>query len=193
MLLSNPPALRLQIKPVPGTDGALSRLSITYILDPPTYSAHHLAPPFLFLYQTFRDNIPAHQYAPGDIQASDAAGPLPRVFTPRSDEDNLQEWRLVEGRQVKGTVILRMNVWPRKVDVSTPLGARIDLRKDQGGLQGAGSWFLPYRFGILPATYVTRCINRKLSAYGTSPTINMSLRNAERNFFSSWYAGNIPY
>ncbi|KAL7917022.1 peptidase M61 domain-containing protein [Trichoderma austrokoningii] len=380
MLLPNPPALKLRIKPMPGTGSALSHLCVTYTLDPPTYSPRHFAQPFRLLYQTFRDNVPAHQYSPDDIQASDAAGPLPLVFLPRSGQDNLQEWRPVEGRQVNGAVTLRMTVWPRKVDISTPLGARIDLRKDQGGLQGAGCWFLPkldslqqlvfantvswdlsdcslgtraiwsygegpapitkmgpvdtllntvymtgfvqshppgpwpgispgfcgiywfesipnkllqlcnfneemyarmaqmfeeesgsyrvfirrsirgyggtgfsasymleyddsvekeedvdairqvfahemvhsfalidaeengddnswyiegiaeffscilpYRFGILPATYATRCINRKLSAYGTNPAINMPLRDAERNFFSSWYAGSIPY
>ena len=52
---------------------------------------------------------------------------------------------------------------------------------------------LPVRFDILSASYLVRCTNQKLSAYCTNPAINLSLSDAQRDFYSDWYAGGIPY
>ncbi|KAF5537579.1 peptidase M61 domain-containing protein [Fusarium mexicanum] len=97
----------------------------------------------MFLFDTFMDNAPGHPYCESDIHASDDDGPLPLAFRdiPSLNRNTQQQW--CPTRQTKGHVSLRFDAFPRTVSEKTPLGARVDLRRDQGGLQGAGRWFLP--------------------------------------------------
>ena len=142
MKLPDHPALRLRIKPSFSSSNEATHLSLTFSLQQPQTGPHRV----LFTFSTFNDNVPSHPYKENDIHAEDAAGRLHLNFFSPNDksggqEEFLQEWRV--HRDVVGDVTLKMDVYPRKVNINTPLGARVDLRTDQGGLQGAGRWFLP--------------------------------------------------
>ncbi|OAR01066.1 hypothetical protein LLEC1_06731 [Akanthomyces lecanii] len=53
--------------------------------------------------------------------------------------------------------------------------------------------FLPYRFGLVPPSYVTTRINGNLYRYYANPEINISMDDAMKYFFTSWYSEWIPY
>ncbi|KAK1676430.1 hypothetical protein BDP55DRAFT_550526 [Colletotrichum godetiae] len=97
----------------------------------------------VFVFDTFYGNVPGHPFKEEDINVTDDAGPLELRFRdlPAEGRDKKQHWSFT--REPRGDILLRFDVFPRKVDVKTALGARIDLRRDQGGLHGAGRWFLP--------------------------------------------------
>ncbi|RAK81693.1 uncharacterized protein BO72DRAFT_420416 [Aspergillus fijiensis CBS 313.89] len=116
-----------------------SHLSIHLSLQSPNRAAHHP----LFLFETYYGNVPANPFTEGDILASDAAGPLPLYFTNPTEnpEGPDQEWRV--NRDTLGDIQLQFSVFPRHVDITTPIGPRVDLRRDQGGLIGNGRYFLP--------------------------------------------------
>ncbi|RAL12934.1 uncharacterized protein BO97DRAFT_477582 [Aspergillus homomorphus CBS 101889] len=116
-----------------------SHLSIHLSLQSPSCAAHHP----LFLFETYYGNVPANPFTESDITASDAAGRLPLYFTNPTEnpEGPDQEWRV--NRDTVGDIQLRFSVFPRHVDITTPIGPRVDLRRDQGGLIGNGRYFLP--------------------------------------------------
>ncbi|PYH41438.1 uncharacterized protein BP01DRAFT_168727 [Aspergillus saccharolyticus JOP 1030-1] len=116
-----------------------SHLSIHLSLQSPNCTTHHP----LFLFETYYGNVPANPFTEGDITASDAAGPLPLYFTNSTEnpEGPDQEWRV--NRDTIGDIQLKFSVSPRHVDIKTPIGPRVDLRRDQGGLIGNGRYFLP--------------------------------------------------
>ncbi|KAK1450650.1 hypothetical protein CCUS01_02106 [Colletotrichum cuscutae] len=128
----------LELTPRFDADGA-SSLSVLLRLQLPVTKAHEP----VFVFNTFYGNIPGHPYQEKDINATDDAGPLELQFhdLPSEGRDKKQHWSFT--REPRGDILLRFDVFPRKVDIKTPLGARIDLRRDQGGLHGAGMWFLP--------------------------------------------------
>ncbi|PYH86701.1 peptidase M61 domain-containing protein [Aspergillus uvarum CBS 121591] len=133
----SPSALKLTVTPHFTADAA-DRLSVHLTLQNPQCAAHHP----LFLFETSYGNVPAHPYTERDITASDAAGQLFLFFHDPTDPTNTdQEWRV--DRDTVGDVQLRFRVTPRAVDLTTPIGPRVDLRRDQGGLIGNGRWFLP--------------------------------------------------
>ncbi|KAJ4256707.1 hypothetical protein NW762_008803 [Fusarium torreyae] len=138
MLCTQHPSLRLRLTPEFDENG-VSALSIFLKIDVPFFNTEQP----IFLFDTFTDNVPGHPYRSVDVNAYDDDGPV--VFTfhdiPSSNRNTQQEWRV--NRQTKGSITLELKAFPRKVSETTPLGARIDLRRDQGGLQGVGSWFLP--------------------------------------------------
>ncbi|KAF4414794.1 peptidase M61 domain-containing [Fusarium acutatum] len=119
--------------------GDVSALSVHLEIENPSVQNDHP----MFLFDTFMDNVPGHPYCESDIHASDDNGPLPITFRdiPSLNCNTQQQW--CPTRQTKGHVSLRFDAFPRKVSEKTPLGARVDLRRDQGGLQGVGRWFLP--------------------------------------------------
>ncbi|KAF5678537.1 peptidase M61 domain-containing protein [Fusarium denticulatum] len=119
--------------------GGVSALSVHLVIENP--SVQDGQP--MFLFDTFMDNVPGHPYCESDIHASDDDGPLPLAFRdiPSPNRNTQQQW--CPTRQTKGHVSLRFDAFPRTVSEKTPLGARVDLRRDQGGLQGVGRWFLP--------------------------------------------------
>ncbi|KAK1020062.1 hypothetical protein LTR33_019253, partial [Friedmanniomyces endolithicus] len=60
-------------------------------------------------------------------------------------QHNLRRW--LTSRPTVGAVRLSMIAVPRKIDITTPIGPRIDLREIDGGLLGSASSMVP-----LPAT-----------------------------------------
>ncbi|KAB8237157.1 uncharacterized protein BDW43DRAFT_201471 [Aspergillus alliaceus] len=127
--------LRITITPHFDAQGA-HHLFIDQALSSPNCLAHQP----LFIFETKYGNVPAHPFTENAIQAHDAAGPLQISFTPKSDSPD-QEWRV--DRNTSGDVTLQFNVFPREVDITTPMGPRVDMRRDQGGLCAGGRWFLP--------------------------------------------------
>ncbi|GKT58360.1 peptidase M61 domain-containing protein [Colletotrichum tofieldiae] len=138
MQLPSHPLYSLQLTPRFDADGA-SSLTVLLRLQLPTIKAQEP----VFVFDTFYGNVPGHPFQEKDIKSTDDEGPLDIRFhdLPSQGRDQQQHW--VFTRDTRGDIILRFDVFPRKVDVRTPLGARIDLRRDQGGLHGAGNWFLP--------------------------------------------------
>ena len=117
-----------------------SHLSVLLILEAP----HAKAGDIIYYFETFFGNVPAHTYEPAAIHASDSAGSLSLTITPppQGESGNYEEqWRA--GRDTQGDVAVKLEVRPRAVDTSTPIGARVDLRRDGNGLIGSGRWFLP--------------------------------------------------
>ncbi|KAJ6031930.1 hypothetical protein N7540_002662 [Penicillium herquei] len=128
----------LKLKPYFDKDGA-SYISIELRLGRPQASQGQP----LFEYDKFWGNVPSHPYTVDDIQAKDDAGLLSFQFEAPDlvNTPSLENW--VVSRDVVGDLRLNFNVYPRQVDITTPLGARIDLRRDHGGLMATGRWFLP--------------------------------------------------
>lgn len=135
---SQHPTIRLCLTPHFDADG-VSALSVSLKVDTPVVQEGEP----LFLFYTFTDNVPGHPYRQEDIHAWDDDGPLPLHFRdlPSLNRNTQQHWCV--GRQTRGPVSLSFDAYARDVSEKTPLGARIDLRRDQGGLQGVGRWFLP--------------------------------------------------
>ncbi|OAA57149.1 trypsin-like serine typically contains c-terminal pdz domain protein [Akanthomyces lecanii RCEF 1005] len=53
--------------------------------------------------------------------------------------------------------------------------------------------FLPYRFGLVPPSYVATRVNSNLYRYYANPEINISMADALKGFYTSWYSEWIPY
>ena len=82
---------------------------------------------------------PTQCYDDSTLRACDGAGDLPIEF---HDADSERTWvlrRPTHGRQV----VIEFLAKPRRVGPETPVGTRIDLRADQGGLAGCGLGFIP--------------------------------------------------
>lgn len=135
MLKKIHPVISLQLKPNFSSRGEAVNLSVSYTIPKAALAGRD---PYLS-YTTWYGNFGAHPYTESDIYATDDAGRLPFLFVDESS--TRQQWRL--GRDPVSDLTLRMEASPRKVDIRTPLGPRVDLRLDQGGLQGSGGWFLP--------------------------------------------------
>jgi hypothetical protein len=117
--------------------GACS-LSIRQTLYEPNCVAHQP----LLLFETIYGNVFAYHFTEEKVVAFDDAGSLPIYFTnnkPLNSSD--QEWRVTSN--TSGNVVLQFMVFPRNVDITTPIGPRVDMRRDQGGLIAVGRWFLP--------------------------------------------------
>ncbi|TDZ40475.1 CDC25-like phosphatase YCH1 [Colletotrichum spinosum] len=138
MQLPNHPIISLQLTPT-FDDHGVSGLYVVFRIQNPLAEARQP----MFSFWPFQNNVPGHLFRERDIDASDDAGPLHVRFrdVPNEGRNTQQHW-LFE-RETHGDVILKFHVSPREVDETTPLGARIDLRRDLGGVHGAGQWFLP--------------------------------------------------
>lgn len=130
--------ISLKLTPFFDSNGAATHLSATYTIQNPDAKADQ---PFL-LYEIWRGNVPAHSYNESDVRISDGAGPLPLEFVPVPRKEK-REQRWQAKRDTTGDVTIELDVYPRQVDRTTPLGSRADLRTDYAGLQGGGRWFLP--------------------------------------------------
>lgn len=153
MQLPQHPILDLQLTPGFDADG-VSSLSVLFRLQAPGFEADQPA----FSFYTFKDNVPTHPFTERDIQATDDAGHLPIRFRdlPPEGRNTLQHWSF--DRRTHGDVVLSFKVLPRHVDITTPMGARIDLRRDQGGVHGVGQWFLPLLISNGTFTNVVRWV-----------------------------------
>ncbi|KAL4900740.1 hypothetical protein BDW74DRAFT_182571 [Aspergillus multicolor] len=142
-----PPVIRVTITPLfsnnadSGAEAEAEKLFIHLVLEDPHCPAHRP----LFLYETYYGNVPAHPYQESDVDAFDSAGPLQLSFTKPDKNKPDQKWRV--NRTTERDVHLRFIASPRKVDITTPIGPRVDMRRDQGGLIGCGRWFLPRPVG----------------------------------------------
>jgi hypothetical protein len=131
-----PPTFRISITPLFDHQG-VSSLSIQQTIAQPRCNAHEA----LLLFETSYGNVPAYQFTEENVLAFDNDGPLPIYFTKTKLDSPDQEWRVKRG--TSGKVTLYFKVFPRHVDIKTPMGPRVDMRRDQGGLIGGGRWFLP--------------------------------------------------
>ncbi|KAJ5363601.1 trypsin-like serine typically contains c-terminal pdz domain protein [Penicillium cataractarum] len=153
----------------------------------------------MFVFNTFLDNVPAPPLEESDVIAIDDQGALPFKFVniPTKGRNRQQHWCPV--RAVKGTLVIAYDVSARKVDKFTPVGTRIDLRRDQGGLQGVGKWFLPQLISDLTYTNVvewrlpsnapqeTRC----LWSFGEGPKAIKRVGKSDAIWDSVYMAGPI--
>ena len=85
-------------------------------------------------------NTPTQRYGGDAVQASDERGKL-KLEIHDSDDDHHRSW--ITERDTHGDITLYFTAHPRKVDINTPIGPRIDLRTDNGGFLGAGCGMLP--------------------------------------------------
>ncbi|KAH8168899.1 peptidase M61 domain-containing protein [Sarocladium implicatum] len=137
MLVSAHPTIRLHLQAHFDTKSLPTHISATYTVPTSTSPSTSL----IFHYPVFWGNVPSHPYTSSSIHAFDEAGPVPFTFT-KPDESHIQQW--LPSRPLQGQALtLKLDVFPRKVDRSTPTGSRIDLRHDHEGLVGVGRWFLP--------------------------------------------------
>ncbi|KAJ5863672.1 uncharacterized protein N7529_005588 [Penicillium soppii] len=123
---------RVTITPLFDDQGA-SSISIQQTLDQPDCVAHEP----LLLFETSYGNVPAYHFTEDNVVAFDDAGSLPVYFTnKKSSNSSDQEWRVK--RNTSGNVVLQFVVFPRNLDITTPMGPRVDMRRDQGGLIAVG-------------------------------------------------------
>lgn len=85
-------------------------------------------------------NVPTNRYDGDALIASDAQGHLPLVIHDQA-ENGPRDW--VVARATQGDVSVSFRAFPREVNLTTPVGPRIDLRVDQGGVHGTGMSFIP--------------------------------------------------
>jgi hypothetical protein len=85
-------------------------------------------------------NVPTSRYDGDALQARDDHGPLPLV---QRDDDSTRERAWYLARETAGDVVLTFVAYPRNVTAETPPGPRVDLIRDQGGLNGGGATFIP--------------------------------------------------
>lgn len=85
-------------------------------------------------------NVPSNDYSGANaLKATDDNGILPLTF---NDADNgMRYW--YSSRATHGRITAEFEALPRQLDDHTPVGPRVDLRMDQGGLIGAGYTFIP--------------------------------------------------
>ena len=86
-------------------------------------------------------NVPSQRYDGFALQASDDSGALSLHICDSSASDPQRYW-LVR-RPTHGDVTIQYRALPRRVDEKTPIGPRVDLRHEHGGLQGSGLTVIP--------------------------------------------------
>ena len=90
---------------------------------------------------TLQDNAPSNDYSgEHSLHASDENGVLPTYFEDDT-KSNMRYW--YSNRTTKGSITVMFEAFPTILDKHTPVGARVDLRADQGGLLGTGLSFIP--------------------------------------------------
>lgn len=138
MATQQPSLIGLHLTPHFDNEGA-SALSVRLHIASPNITAHQPA----FSFWLFNVNVPGPGLSEEDIEAEDEEGPLQVEFqnVPAVGDQQSQHWCL--SRDTVGELVLSYTVPPRLVTKHTPLGARVDLRRDQGGLMGSPEWFLP--------------------------------------------------
>ena len=123
-------------------------VSLSAILE--VHDARHIHPGQVLLEMKMVDgNVPSNDYqGTNAIKATDEYGILPLTFN--DAENRMRYW--YSSRVPHGIITIEFEAFPRAVNNHTPVGPRVDLRMDQGGIIGAGSTFIPvppYRDTIL--------------------------------------------
>lgn len=126
----------------------LTHLSVTITLENPAA----LKDGSICRLDNFNGNVPSYKHDSSSIRAWDSHGPL-RITLHTVQAKSVSEWTV--DRNTIGNVTFVLQVYPREVDSMTPLGPRVDLRRDGRGLIGGGSWFLP---SPTYSEYFTFCI-----------------------------------
>jgi hypothetical protein len=111
------------------------------------------------------DNTPSQRYSKDSVLAIDKNGDIP-LDLQDCQVTGRQIWTI--RRKIGNQYSVLFQAFPRKVDENTGPGARVDLRCDQGGLQGAGKTFIP-----LPLWAEDRLIDCQISVqWDISQVIN---------------------
>lgn len=134
------------VESCPANESPIFRISITLLFDDQSASClsiqqtlarpHCAAHEALLVFETRYGNVPAYQFTEQNVLAFDNDSPLPIYFTRTKLNSPDQEWRV--NRSTSGTVTLHFKVFPRYVDIKTPIGPRVDMRRDEGGLTSGG-------------------------------------------------------
>lgn len=105
-------------------------------------------------------NVPSNDYqGTNALKAADEHGILPLKFN--DAENGMRYW--YSSRATQGAVTIEFTAFPREVNNHTPVGPRVDLRMDQGGMIGAGSTFIP----VPPCRHTTLDIYLNWNLSGT--------------------------
>ncbi|KAK1656335.1 hypothetical protein BDP81DRAFT_364335 [Colletotrichum phormii] len=140
-------SITLTLTPVVDSD-SIYGLDVILVLQSPGKAAGE--PIFLYSKRDNGTGAPSHEYHPSSIKAYDSQGHFPLNIVDSSNDANLQEWHGL--RNMEGDLSLHLHVQPVQVTAKdhrrsiVPLGidlGRTELLEDQGGLMGAGKWFIP--------------------------------------------------
>lgn len=94
----------------------------------------------LFEIKMIEGNVPSNDYqGSNSLKATDDNGVLSLSFSDTSN--GMRYW--YPSRLTEGIITAQFEAFPREVDEQTPVGPRVDLRMDQGGIIGAGNSFIP--------------------------------------------------
>ena len=153
---------RLDVTLTPTLPSAFSNgsLSLQLVIESPNIAANGL----LLSLTTLIGNVPSTDYDEQALIITDTQGPLPFVI--RDSQTSPPERLWLPARDTEGDVTISFTAYPRHVDANTPIGPRVDLRENFGGLIGSGFSFIP-----LPPTAITYDIhlnwNLSLAPEGT--------------------------
>ncbi|KAK6390934.1 hypothetical protein LTR65_005244 [Meristemomyces frigidus] len=130
-------SMHLDLTPVfDSTSHEAEALNIRLSLEAPCISANST----LVELQLSYGNVPSQRYDGESLEALDDNGRLDLTIW---DDERQSIRRWLPQRETEGDVVLAMRALPRHVDINTPIGPRSDLRKQHGGLLGAGMLMLP--------------------------------------------------
>ncbi len=164
-LMPSLPSIQVVLTPVLDATASLPAvLKISLSFSPPNLPANAS---LVELYIAI-GNVPCQAYnETNPILAVDDDGILDLTIAV-GEEHNLRRW--LTSRPTVGAVKLFMTALPREIDITTPIGPRVDLREIDGGLLGSASSMVP-----LPATTpphhsykITVCWNLSKSHSNTS-------------------------
>lgn len=130
--------LSVLLTPQPGHDGQVASLSVEMRLPAPAIKAGE---PLLRM-PVHIVSTPTAAYQAGQIEVIDAAGPLELQAI---EEDPAPEGvyrHYVATRAPQGEITVRYSTTPRDVSAATRNGPLFDLRAQDGGLMGAGVYFM---------------------------------------------------
>ena len=137
MSASQYPSLSLDLTPIFDSSHNATALSICMTIGEPALDTDDV----LLTLPLQLANVPSQRYDDIALQASDDSGPLSLHICDSSDSDPQRYW-LVR-RPTHGDVTIQYRALPRPVDEKTPIGPRVDLRNEHGGLQGSGLTVIP--------------------------------------------------
>ncbi|TQW06541.1 peptidase M61 domain-containing protein [Cordyceps javanica] len=165
-MAKTPPKYGVVIQPR-GNDSSLDKLLVTVTLESPQRKELQS----LCLFMATADD-PPHRYSESNTSATDASGRLDVTFS-TADDGSID---VVVSRDTVGDVVLLLEVTPAAIDELTSPMISTELHRDQGGLIGVGSWFLPH----VPYRDVSTC------------HVEWDLSLAAPNTTASWSFGEGP-
>lgn len=95
-------------------------------------------------------SVPTARYEADDIAARDDLGPIPLTTEDEEPDSSGQYRRFIAGRATEGDVIAEYTTPPRDVTPRTPGGPLFDMRRQEGGIIGAGVYFYALPVGEEP-------------------------------------------